>query len=364
MAHDVTDSRGRATSSRGSSARNSARVLTSRAATATRKYNRSSSSGGSDDTDDSYARWIEERIAKYNEAKRKSDALVNSMFGSVPTFNFNLTSNKSVEPNEAEEVNNTNNMQKEIDAARVTMRKTAYEKYMNNLLEKGQITREQYYDASLKVQEQENEKLTGKTVIKEKYSENTEEAYYQLVSENKQIKEVKKQFNNEGVMTETPEGTEAIIKPRTEDYEIITNNDGEVILKLLNAGKGSVYNSSGNAIGSVANIYMGSDGVDVKGRMIINGEEVEVRVVAGETDWGEEIKNVGDNIGSVVTSTAASATNVTIGYGKGILGGVEYLADGYLVAKSKVDSMVTSGVGKLLGFMGFEERKKRRRRSK
>ena len=111
------------------------------------------------------------RIAKYNEAKRKSDALVNSMFGSVPTFNFNLTSNKSVEPNEAEEVNNTNNMQKEIDAARVTMRKTAYEKYMNNLLEKGQITREQYYDASLKVQEQENEKLTGKSVIKEKYIE-------------------------------------------------------------------------------------------------------------------------------------------------------------------------------------------------
>lgn len=157
------------------------------------------------------------------------------------------------------------------------------------------------------------------------------------------------EFTKSGVYTQTPEGKEAVIKPIGEDYEVITTSDGEIVVKLPSGGNAVVYNENKNAIGSANNIY-GSNGIDVNGKMVIDGKEVDVRVVAGDTDWGEVLGNIGKDVASGVATVTSSATNAGIGFIKGIGNAIESLADAYVTTKSNIETSFASVIGNVARF--------------
>lgn len=304
MAHDVVDSRGRATSSRNGvtpgKGRYSREVLASRARAATKKYD----GGGS--SKDSYVDYVEERLRKLQEADIKNISLINSLLGDFNELNLRLES--------------SGNRKLTIDEMIALRAAMAGQSNGTNLLSNPTVRRG----------------ASGVELTAESITEG---------------------FNVEGILTKTPEGTTAVIKPLTGDYEILEDEDGKVVIKLKSGATGAVYNE-GSAIGSVSNVYMSSEGVDVTGTMMIDGKEVEVRIVADKTDWGKEFKELGSKAVSTVASTVASGVNTVIGFGKGVLEGGEYLVDGYLVGKSKLDSMLASGIGKGLEVLGIEGRRR------
>lgn len=176
------------------------------------------------------------------------------------------------------------------------------------------------------------------------------------------------EFTKSGIYTQTPEGTEAVLKPIGEDYEVITTNDGEIVVKLPSGANAAVYNKNKNAIGSANNVY-GSNGIDVKGKMVIDGKEVDVRVVAGDTNWGEVLTDfAGDIAGNVedfaesatkgALRTGASVVNTGIAFNKGIAKSAEAAFDTAYIGYENMAAMSADAIGSIFRAIWLERGKK------
>lgn len=346
-----------------------AQKAVNKASNLTQKYNKkstyktSSSSSGSSSSksEDSYNKWLEERIERMKNADKKNESLINSLFeGSsslgkgleMPKLNQNRNKNVNTNQNTNKETNtNQNKKTNKFSNALSSLTNTLVSGLKSTIKTSKKLIDESGVTVTSCVNSAYNW-LSNMAKAQMAIDESAETDWRMLNSENT-VAENTNIFENIEIYDETTWGTPVIIKPDEGEYEVLKDNKGNIFIKLIaGGGKSSLYDKDGKAMGyTAANFYMADHGIEFEGVIKINGEDIPVKVVSEEYDWGGAALEV-------VTSTAASAANVTIGYGKGILSGLESIKDGYLIGKSEVDKLTLSGAGKLLGVFGFEERSK------
>ena len=110
------------------------------------------------------------------------------------------------------------------------------------------------------------------------------DGYNSWIDSRQKTEELKKKvseiFNETGIVTETLWGSKETIQPIGNDYEVSINNAGEIFVILASGGSGIVYDEAGKGIGSVANLYKTCEGINLEGKITIDGTENVVNIIS------------------------------------------------------------------------------------